>query len=31
MSIMFITAKNRKNGITMKRGLMGLSLQQDGL
>jgi hypothetical protein len=31
MSMMFITAKTTKNGMMMKRGLIGLSLQQDGL
>jgi hypothetical protein len=31
MSMMFITANTRKNGMMMKRGLMGLSLQQDRL
>jgi hypothetical protein len=31
MSMMFITAKTRKNGMMMKRGLMRLSLQQEGL
>jgi hypothetical protein len=31
MSIMFMTAKTAKNAMMMKRGLMRLSLQTDGL
>ena len=31
MSMMFMIANVRKNGMTMKRGLMGLSLQHEGL